>query len=190
MKENLKKIKKSLKKDLDKERYEHTLGVMYTAGALAMAHGADIDQAMLAGLLHDCAKCIPNDIKTSLCKENKIELTKAEKANPYLVHAKLGAFLAKRDYHIEDEQICHAIAVHTTGAPAMNLLDKIIYVADYIEPDRYKAANLAEIRKLAFADLDKAVLQILSDTLDYLNKGRGEIDPATQLTYEYYKKIS
>ena len=186
MKEYLKKIRKSLKKELDKDRFEHTVGVMYTAGALAMAHGGDIEQAMLAGLLHDCAKCIPNDIKMAMCRENKIPLTKFEKENPYLIHAKLGAFLAKRDYHVEDEEICHAIAVHTTGAPNMNLLDKIVFVADYIEPDRHKAAHLTDIRRIAFEDLDEAVLYILEDTLTYLKKGEGSIDPTTQETYEFY----
>lgn len=186
MKEYLKKIRKSLKKELDKDRFEHTIGVMYTAGALAMAHGGDIEQAMLAGLLHDCAKCIPNDIKMAMCRENKIPLTKFEKENPYLIHAKLGAFLAKRDYHVEDEEICHAIAVHTTGAPNMNLLDKIVFVADYIEPDRHKAAHLTDIRRIAFEDLDEAVLYILEDTLTYLKKGEGSIDPTTQETYEFY----
>ena len=186
MKEYLKKIRKSLKKELDKDRFEHTIGVMYTAGALAMAHGGDIEQAMLAGLLHDCAKCIPNDIKMAMCRENKIPLTQFEKENPYLIHAKLGAFLAKRDYHVEDEEVCHAIAVHTTGAPNMNLLDKIVFVADYIEPDRHKAAHLTDIRRIAFEDLDEAVLYILEDTLTYLKKGEGSIDPTTQETYEFY----
>lgn len=189
MKENLKKIKKSLKKELDKDRYEHTINVMHTAAALAMAHGEDIDRAMLAGLLHDCAKCIPNEIKLALCKENKIELTKYEK-NPYLIHAKLGAFLAKRDYGVEDEDVCHAIAVHTTGAPNMNLLDKIIYVADYIEPNRYKAKGLTEIRRLAFSDIDVAVQRILADTLEYLKSCNSIIDPTTQKAYDYYMQKS
>ena len=89
-------IRKSLKKELDKSRYEHTMGVMYTAAALAMAHGADQKKAMLAGLLHDCAKCIPNEEKMELCKKYHIELTQAEIDNPALIHAKLGAFLARK----------------------------------------------------------------------------------------------
>ena len=68
----LTEIRKKLKKAQDKERYEHTKGVMYTAGCLAMAHGYDIEKSMLAGLLHDCAKCIPNDEKLKLCEENDI----------------------------------------------------------------------------------------------------------------------
>ena len=67
-------------------------------------------------------------------------------------------------------------------------MEKIIYIADYIEPNRKQAPNLAEIRRLAFQDLDQALLKILEDTLQYLNTVEGEIDPMTQKTYEYYKK--
>lgn len=189
MDEQFREIQKSLKNELDKERYEHTLGVMYTAGCLAMRYGADMRKAMLAGLLHDCAKCISNDKKLKLCKKNQIELTPSELENPSLIHAKLGAFLAKEQYGIEDSEICHAILVHTTGAPAMSLLDKIVFMADYIEPGRNKAQNLDGVRELAFENLDMAVLQTLSDTLEYLNDRRekGSIDQTTLETYEYYK---
>ena len=144
-----KEIEKQLKKELDKERFTHTMGVMYTAAALAMAHGADMDQALYAGLLHDCAKCIPNEEKLSLCEKYQISISDAERKSPSLLHAKLGAYFAKSIYGIEDEEILHAIKVHTTGEPGMNLLDKIIYIADYIEPNRDQAPNLTAIRKLA-----------------------------------------
>lgn len=87
-----------------------------------------------------------------------------------MLHAKLGAYFARKIYGVEDKEILHAIQVHTTGEPGMNTLDKIIYIADYIEPNRNKAPNLEEVRKLAFVDLDKAMLKILSDTLNYLRK--------------------
>lgn len=190
MDEQIHAIEKELKKELTKERFEHTRGVMYTAACLAMRYGCDMRKAMLAGLLHDCAKHIPNEKKLKLCKKNHIELTQAELDNPSLIHAKLGAFLAKNQYDIEDTDILHAIRVHTTGAPAMNLLDKIIFLADYIEPNRNKAKNLSLIRELAFQDIDKAILQNLGDTLRYLeeNKEKGSIDPMTLQTYEYYKQ--
>ncbi len=190
MDEQIHAIEKELKKELTKERFEHTRGVMYTAACLAMRYGCDMRKAMLAGLLHDCAKHIPNEKKLKLCKKNHIELTQAELDNPSLIHAKLGAFLAKNQYDIEDSDILHAIRVHTTGAPEMNLLDKIIFLADYIEPNRNKAKNLSIIRELAFQNIDKAILQNLSDTLRYLdeNKEKGSIDPMTLQTYEYYKQ--
>lgn len=183
----LKKIQKKVKKELDKERYTHTISVMYTAAALAMAHNEDVTKAMYAGLLHDCAKCIPNEKKLHICVKNFIEVTPAEQKNPFLLHAKLGAFLAKERYDITDPDILHAIRVHTTGAPGMNWLDKIIFIADYIEPHRNKVQKLDKIRKLAFTDLDLAMLTILSNTLDYLHQNQGDIDPLTSETYKYFK---
>ena len=185
---NYAEIKKKLKKSQDKERYEHTKGVMYTAGCLAMAHGYDMEKAMLAGLLHDCAKCIPNDEKLSLCKEHNILVTAVEAENPFLLHAKLGALLAETEYDITDPEILHAIKVHTTGEPDMSTLDKIIYIADYIEPGRDKAPNLAKVRESAFRDLNVCMAQILRDTMIYLKSGKGTFDPTTQITYEFYKQ--
>ena len=95
MNERLNQIKKTLKKELDKDRYEHTLGVMYTSACLAMANGYDMEKAQLAGLLHDCAKCIPNEKKLKICAKNNIPVTQVEKDNPFLLHAKVGAFLAR-----------------------------------------------------------------------------------------------
>lgn len=184
-----KKIEKKLRKELDKERYEHTMGVMYTAAALAMAHQSDIEQAMYAGLLHDCAKCIPNDDKLRLCEEYQIPVRDSERRCPFLLHAKLGAHFAEYNYKVNDPIILHAIKVHTTGVPDMNTLDKIIYIADYIEPNRKAAPNLPEIRRLAFEDLDKAMLQILADTLSYLREKGGELDTMTIQTYNYYKEF-
>lgn len=181
-------IEKKLKKELDKERYTHTLGVMYTAAALAMAHHADVEKAMYAGLLHDCAKCVPNEKKLKLCKKYHIPISTTEKHSPFLLHAKLGAYYAKKIYKVNDSEILHAIQVHTTGEPDMNVLDKIIYIADYIEPNRKKAPNLEEIRKIAFENLDKTMMQILSDTLEYLKEKGGELDPLTMNTYEFFKK--
>jgi predicted HD superfamily hydrolase involved in NAD metabolism len=185
---DLHEIKKHLKKNLDKERFEHTKGVMYTAGCLAMAHGYSIEDAMLAGLLHDCAKCISPEEQLKMCKKNNIEVNDSERENLGLLHAKLGAYLAKEKYDVTDPNILHAIKVHTTGEPEMNVLDKIIYIADYIEPGRYKAGDLDEVRKLAFKDLDKCMAKILSDTLAYLKERGGTIDPMTEQTYNYYKK--
>lgn len=184
----LQEIRKKVKKELDKDRYEHTKGVMYTAACLAMAHEGDMEQAMLAGLLHDCAKCVPNDEKIRICEENHIIISSVERENPTLLHAKLGALYASTKYEVTDPEIIHAIKIHTTGEPGMSLLDKIIFIADYIEPKRDKAAHLDEIRKLAFEDLDACMADILYDTLHYLNTKKGAIDPNTQLTYEYYKQ--
>ena len=177
-------IKKKLKKELDKERYEHTKGVMYTACCLAMANEYNIDKAMLAGLLHDCAKCIPNDEKIKICNDNNILINDAELSNPGLLHAKVGSYIAETKYNITDPDILHAIKVHTTGCPEMNILDKILYIADYIEPKRDIAPRLDYIRKIAFEDLDTCIAEILYDSLHYLSGQNKSIDPMTQNTYE------
>jgi len=181
------KLDKKLQKEVDEDRYHHTLGVMFTAASMAMVWGEDLEKARVAGLLHDCAKCIPNDEKLRLCEENDILISSVERENPFLLHAKLGALLAKTEYDVTDPLILHAIKVHTTGEPDMNILDKIIYIADYIEPNRNKAANLDRVRELAFHDLDVCMAEILHDTLVYLKKRGGNIDPTTQMTYEFYK---
>ncbi len=184
---DLEKYEKKLQNYINKDRYQHTLGVMYTAASLAMAYRYDVDKAMLAGLLHDCAKSIPNEKKLELCKKHHIEVTDIERENPFLLHAKVGALIAKKKYDVKDEEILHAIAVHTTGEPAMGTLDMILFVADYIEPGRDKAQNLPQIREMAFCSLEQTVEKILFDTLHYLNEKPGAVDPMTAVTYEYYK---
>lgn len=189
MTEQILKLQKKMKNELDHDRYEHTIGVMHTATCLAMRYEEDMDRALLAGLLHDCAKCIPAEEKIKMCKKNHIEIAEAEKDNPGLLHAKLGAFLAKEKYGITDESILRAIRFHTTGCPEMTLLDKIIYIADYIEAGRKPLPNLAEVRKLAFCDLDACLYRILEDSLVYLKSKGSVVDPMTEKTYLYYKSI-
>ena len=184
----LKKIRKAMEKSLDSKRYEHTLGVEYTAAALAMRYGASIQDAQLAGLLHDCAKCLSDEKRLSICEKHNISISEYERRNPSLLHAKVGSFLAMEEYEITDSDVIHAILNHTTGRPGMSLLEKIIFVADYIEPNRKQAPNLAEIRQLAFRDLDKALLRILEDTLEYLKRVNDVIDPMTEKTYQFYKE--
>ena len=185
---DLHKIRKQLIKALDSKRYEHTQGVAYTSAALAMRYGEDVCKAELAGLLHDCAKCLENEKKIHICKKNGINISDAEQRNPFLLHAKVGGHLAKTKYKIDDEDVINAILYHTTGRPGMSLLEKIVYIADYIEPGRENAPNLEEVRKLSFQDLDEALLRILEDILVHLKDSKKEIDPMTQMTYEFYKR--
>lgn len=184
----LKKIRKAVEKVQDAKRFEHTLGVEYTAAALAMRYDSDINDARIAGLLHDCAKCQSDEKQLSICHKNHIKVTEVERKNPFLLHAKVGAYLAREKYGIKEPDILNAIQNHTTGRKNMSLLEKIIFVADYIEPGRKNAPNLAEIRKAAFVDIDQALLQILKDTLDYLKSSGGEIDPMTEQTWRYYSR--
>lgn len=179
-------LRKAMKKAQDSERYEHTLSVAYTAACLASLYGVDVEKALKAGLLHDCAKCLSVEKKFSLCEKYHIEITDMEKRNPSLLHAKLGAVLTKEKYGEEDQDILNAVCYHTTGRAGMSMLEKIIFVADYMEPGRNKAPDLPEIRRLAFSNIDKAIVKILQDTLNYLEIKGGEIDPATRSTLEYY----
>ena len=144
---------------------------------------------MVAGLLHDSAKCLSHQKRLSVCKKNHIKVTDIEEENPVLLHAKVGAFYAKEKYNVSDDEILDAITYHTTGRPDMGLLEKIIYVADFIEPHRKKLPRLNEIRKIAFEDLDMAIYMILENSLLYLEKGNSKIDLKTQETYEYYKNV-
>ena len=184
----LKKLRKEMEKELTSKRYEHTLSVAYTAASLAMVHEADVNSALIAGMLHDCAKCFSAKKIVSLCKKHELPVSEVELQNPTaLLHAKAGSFLAKEKYGIEDEDILNAIKYHTTGRPNMSKLEKIIYIADYIEPGRTHAANLKQIRKTAYEDLDKALFRILEDTLAYLQSTGGRIDSMTKATYESVK---
>ena len=188
MNQKITRIRRKLMAELDKERYEHTLGVMYTAASMAMRYDADIDKALMAGLLHDCAKCISGENKIKLCDRYHLSVSEVEKSNPSLLHAKLGAFLAAKKYHVDDKEIVNAIASHTTGRPHMSLLEKIIYIADYIEPGREELPNMAEVRKLAFHDIDACLYRILKDSLVYLDSRNIPIDPMTEKSYHYYKE--
>lgn len=188
MNERLRQLQKELKKDLKKDRFEHTIGVMYTAASLAMRYGADLEQSLTAGLLHDCAKAYSVEEQIEYCKKKKIQLTSGELAMPALIHAKMGAYLAKHRYKIDDSDVIHAIRWHTTGRPDMTLLEKIIYIADYIEPNRKMIPALPEIRTLAFQDLDRAVASSAKGTLKHLSSCKAEADPMTVDTYQYYKK--
>lgn len=188
----MKKIKKYLKKHLTKERYHHTVGVAYTAMSMAMKYNPQPDnnefmiKAEIAGLLHDCAKCMDNDKKIRICNKNQISYSKIEAENPYLLHGKVGAYIARKEFDILDEDILNAIMWHTTGRPDMSLLEKIIFVADYIEPSRRPIPELNLIRQLAFTDIDQAVIKILENTLKYLNEKGNPIDDMTQKTYDSY----
>lgn len=183
------KLQNKMKKVLEQKRYEHTLGVAYTAASLAFVYEIDSKKALVAGLLHDSAKCLSHQKRLSVCKKNDIEITKVEAENPVLLHAKVGAFFAKEKYGVEDTEILNAILYHTTGKPDMTILEKIIYVADYIEPQRKKLPRLNEIRKIAFSDLDMAIYMILENSLSYLEKGDSKIDQKTKETYEFYKDV-
>ncbi len=187
MDERITSFRNHLESRLNPVRYEHSLSVSFTSVALAMRYGYDINKAEIAGLLHDCAKRYSDQKLIEKCAKHQIPLTEEEKQIRVTIHAKYGEYLARHKYDIQDEDILSAIRYHTTGRPGMSLLEKIVFTADYIEPRRYKAGQLKEIRVLSFRDLDLAVLEILGSSLRYLQRKGGQIDSMTLQAYEYYQ---
>ena len=179
-------FRKQLKNRLSPMRYEHSLSVSFTCMSLAMRYGYDMNKAELAGLMHDCGKRFSDEVILKKCLKHGIPVTESENKALAVLHAKYGAWLAENKYQIRDEEILSAIACHTTGKPEMSLLDKIVYVADYIESRREKAPNLPEMRRLAFENLDEALYQIMAGTLRYLKSTGAKADEMTQNAFEYY----
>ena len=178
-----------LSKELKDSRLMHTFGVIDTASALAKAYQADIKKCEKAALLHDCAKYMPLDEMIAICERNFIELNELEKKKNSLLHAKAGACLAYEKYGIKDKEILDAIKYHTTGKPNMSLIEKIIFVSDFIEPGRDFSEKLPMYRMIAMADINLVCMNILKDTLDYLESLNEEIDPLTKETYAFYKNL-
>lgn len=197
---DLDKIEEVISKKVDVKRMAHSVAVKNTAACLAMKHGYEagmraeehrdfIHKAMVAGILHDNAKCVSDSDMLAACEEACVYANPYEKRNPFLLHAKLGAYYAAHFFGVEESEIISAIACHTVGRENMTLLDKIIFIADYIEPLRNKQRDLDEVRYLAFTDVDRCVFKILNDTLCYLAENHKEIDDATVKTRDFYKKV-
>ena len=153
-------------------------------------YGADVEKAEIAGLLHDCAKCMDLKKMIRICEKAGLSVSDIERSSGALLHSKAGSVLVTEKYGYTDPDIVNAVRYHTTGRPGMSLLEKIIFVADYMEPGRDVAEDLPEVRKLAFGSytIDDAVLKILEDSLIYLKSTGREIDPMTQRTYDFYKR--
>lgn len=183
------KLIKELSKKLDHHRFVHTLGVAYTATNLAYRYDIDSEKAFLAGILHDCAKCMSPQENVEYCKKHNIELSAVEIANPGLAHAKAGVLVAKKDYDIKDEEILEAIRWHTTGKPKMTPLEEIIFISDYIEPNRDHDPELNLIRNLAYTDKLGCLIKIYEHSLNHIKGSNKQLDETTVESYEYYKSI-
>ncbi len=186
---NLEQIRDSMKSILKPARYLHSTGVEEVACDLAAIYGYDMEKASIAGILHDCAKNLTDEELLSECVSHQIEISEVEKQCVYLLHAKVGALYARTKYGIEDEEIQNAIRYHTTGRPAMTLLEKVIFTADYIEPYRRPLPRIDDIRRAAYSDLDTGVFMILENMLDYLKDHAETIDTLTMETYHYYESV-
>lgn len=174
---------------LPRKRYLHTVAVAHLSAAYAASLGLAPEKALLAGLLHDCAKAHTDEELLLECENHAIPVTEAERRNGALLHAKLGAYYAEHNYFITDKEILSAIRYHTTGRPGMTEYEKIVFLADYLEPFRTQTTTprLDEIRRTAFFDIDKAVFYALQNTVDYLTAKGQEMDQITIETYNEYK---
>jgi predicted HD superfamily hydrolase involved in NAD metabolism len=178
-----KELAERLRKTLKKARFEHTKGVVKTAAALAKRHGVDPARARLAAWLHDCAKSLERDAMVPLLR--LAELDKEERSLPPLWHAPLGAYLARRDFGVRDAEVLQAIRRHSTGAPGQTPLQKVLFVADYIEPGRPAWPELPALRLLARKDLDAAWERTLAHKLmDLLQRGR-PLHPMSLAAYHH-----
>lgn len=163
---------------LNPNRVAHVLGCRDTAIAMAKHWGADETDAARAGLLHDITKALDGPRQLTLAGEYGIMLSAFQQKNPKTLHALTGSLVAERLFG-ENESVVQAIRYHTTGKANMNLLEKIIYVADYMEPNR-DFPGVEQLRELAFLDLDAALKLGLTMTLNLLNQRGSEVSPESR----------
>ena len=176
---NYEEMKAELQKRLKPGRFRHSLGVADTAVFLARRFGVDEEKASVAGLLHDCAREFPNDALIEEAATRGIAVEPLERSMPLLLHAYIGAERVKEIYGVEDAEICQAIYRHTVGGGNMTPLDKIIWYADMIEPNR-DYPEVEHLRRLAReASLDEMVLVGLSESIVFVVRKGHLVHPAT-----------
>ena len=185
----LNQMEEKLKNTLSARRYDHSIGVMEAAVKMAEYFGADVEEARIAGLLHDCAKEIEKDEALKMCDELGIFIDEEKRLQKGLLHADLGAEIMKREYGIDDDEIYSAVKCHTMGKNDMSMLDKILYLADFIEVNRRDFEGLSELRKVCFEDLDVAMLMAINLSISFvISKGK-TLHKQTTDTKLYFERI-
>ncbi|WP_270180597.1 bis(5'-nucleosyl)-tetraphosphatase (symmetrical) YqeK [Alkalihalobacillus sp. CinArs1] len=172
---------KLVKPHLTEHRYEHTIGVTNTAVELAEKYGADVRKTETAAIFHDYAKFRPKDEMRQMVVDFGLPKDLLDYSTE-LLHAPVGAILVKKEIGIKDGEILDAIHYHTSGRPNMTLIEKCVFLADYIEPGR-KFPGVEEVRELATVDLDQAIVQSIKNTVNFLMKKNQPVYPATFETY-------
>lgn len=180
-------ILKWLKDNLNEERYIHTLGTAECARELAIKYRLDSEKAYLAGLLHDCAKCFSNDKLLDIIHKH-LQVEECEMLNYKTLHAPVSAYIAEKEFHVTDKEILSAIRWHTLGKLDITDFEKIIFLADKIEPNTRDKEYSSEIRSLLDEEkgLDKALLRCYKETIKSLVKRDLKI---CILTIEIYNKL-
>ena len=172
----------------DEKRRPHVIGCSETAVALAVRYGADPVLARRAGILHDITKALGGEDQLRICQRYDIPLSELQRKNPKLLHAKTGAAVARAVFG-ECEEICSAIYWHTTGRQGMSLLEKIIYIADYMEPNR-RFPDVDRLRELVWKDLDAGLAFGLELSIRQLEATGRIIDPDSLAGWHYYKEMT
>ena len=165
---------------LKKERFAHSIGVANTAVKLAKKFGVDENKAYIAGLLHDCARQFENSELPAEAEKRGIKIGEVEKLVPLLLHAYIGAKMISEVYEVDDAEISQAIYRHTVGAKNMSDLDKIIYFADMIEPNR-NYPGVDKLRSLAETsnDLNEIILTALNESIIFVTQKNSLLHPDT-----------
>lgn len=176
--------KNKLKSMLSEKRYKHSLGVCDEAVKLAEKYGADTEKAYTAGILHDCAKGYDTDEQIKLCQKYGVVLDDITLACKPVIHAPLGAKIAKTEYGVNDKDVLDAIMCHTVAKENMSLLDKIIYIADMIEPMR-DFDGVEELRKAAYENIDRAFILGLKQSIVFNAQKNKIIHPNTLSAWNY-----
>lgn len=161
-------LEKTVTELLDPQRVPHVLGCRDTAVYLAKKYGADPVDAARAGLLHDVTKALPPELQLKLCTDLEAPQERYMNENPKTLHAVTGALVARRIFG-ENEAVCHAVDSHTTGCAGMDTLQKIIYISDYMEPNR-DFPGVEHLRELVEKDLNRAVLAGIEMTVELLRQ--------------------
>jgi predicted HD superfamily hydrolase involved in NAD metabolism len=172
---------KLVKEQLTDHRYQHTLGVVETAIALARQYGGDEQKAELAAIFHDYAKFRPKEEMKEIIANQGFPNDLLH-FNSELWHAPAGTYLVEKEAGINDREVLDAIRYHTSGRLGMTLLEKIIYLADYIEPGRH-FPGVEEVREMAKENLDKALIMAIKNTIIFLLKKNQTVYPDTFYTY-------
>lgn len=159
-------------------RYEHTVRVARCADVLAQRHGLDARRARLAGMLHDLARLYPAQRLVAECEARGMAIDAFERANPVVLHARLGAAIAAENFGVNDEQVLSAIEKHTTAAAAMSPLDCAVFLADGLEPAR-DFPERAALWKLAMNDLTEATREVIKSSIRHLSRKGLSVAPAT-----------
>ena len=171
---------------LKPKRMPHVLGTEQEAVRLAERYGADVTKARVAALLHDCTKKLDMAEQLALCERYRIPLDELERKALKLLHSKTGAAIA-RDVFAVDDEVYNAILYHTTGKPDMTLLEKIIYLADYIEPTR-DFPGVEELRRTVYEDLDRGLLLGLTMTIQEMEELGNPVHHMTRDARDYLMK--